>query len=279
MRLKEFVSGTPELVVPRGSRGPEWADLQKALVALGYNLPQHGVDGISGPETKAAIKKFETDNKLTIDGSADDEMIQLLNKMVKDKNIRFKKSTEADVKPSQGGYQIQQGRNSRIGNDTRERAFGTISGFGKPSDELISFIKDKEGFSPKAFWDHKQYSIGYGTKARDKFETIDQAEADRRLRQKAQQFYDIVVRFDRVHDYNFNDNQLNALTSFVFNGGPGWLNQVSANGTRSKDEIAKYMLQYVNASGQRQSGLVSRRREEVTMYQAGDRNLSGSNMA
>jgi putative chitinase len=90
---------TPVLSVPAGRRGPAWADLQKALVALGYKLPRHGVDGISGPETSAAIRNFEADNKLTQDGSVDDDMIQLMNKILRDKKIKFKKSTEADVRP------------------------------------------------------------------------------------------------------------------------------------------------------------------------------------
>jgi putative chitinase len=90
----------PVLSVPTGRRGPAWADLQKALVALGYKLPRHGVDGISGPETRAAIRNFEADNKLTQDGSVDDDMIQLMNKILRDKKIKFKKSTEDDVKPS-----------------------------------------------------------------------------------------------------------------------------------------------------------------------------------
>ena len=134
MRFREFVEGTPILTVPRGSRGPEWADIQKALTALGYQLPVHGVDGISGPETKAAIKKFEQDNKLTIDGSPDDDMIQLMNKMIKDKNIKFAKSTEADVRPGQGGYQGGQGSNRNIDNATRMRAKASVASLGPSPD-------------------------------------------------------------------------------------------------------------------------------------------------
>jgi peptidoglycan hydrolase-like protein with peptidoglycan-binding domain len=120
MRFREFVEGTPTLTVPTGGRGPAWADLQKALTALGYDLPVHGVDGYSGPETSAAIKKFEADNKLTQDGSPDDAMIQLMNKIIKDKGIKFSKSTEADVIAGKGG--VRSGPNTRIKGDTRQRA-------------------------------------------------------------------------------------------------------------------------------------------------------------
>jgi lysozyme len=157
--------------------------------------------------------------------------------------------------------------------------FGKVSGAGRPSDELIQFVKQKEGFRAKAFWDYKQYTNGYGTKANSRNEVIDEKEADQRLRQKAQEFYDIVVKFDRTHKYGFNDNQLDALTSFVFNGGPGWLNQVSANGKRSKEQIAQAMLQYNSAGGKRLSGLDARRRAEVAMFNAGSNNSPNSNVA
>lgn len=148
-----------------------------------------------------------------------------------------------------------------------------VSGSGRPSDQLINYIKAKETFSPKAFWDYKQWTNGYGTAARSRNEVIDEREADRRLRQTAQEFYDIVVRFDQAHKYGFNNNQRDALTSFILNGGPGWLKEVSDDGRRSKQQIAKAMLQYNTAGGKTLGGLVKRRRDEVAMFTA------GSNMA
>lgn len=153
--------------------------------------------------------------------------------------------------------------------DLGKRASNITTGSGKPSEELIQFVKRKEGFKSKAFWDYKQYTNGYGTKASGPNEKINEQEADRRLREKAQEFYDIVVRFDHTHKYGFTDNQRDALTSFVFNGGPGWLNQVSSNGQRSKEQIAQAMLNYTNAGSKKLPGLVRRRREEVAMFNAG----------
>lgn len=40
-------------------------DVQSALVKLGYKLPQHGVDGLFGPETAAAVMQFRKANNLT----------------------------------------------------------------------------------------------------------------------------------------------------------------------------------------------------------------------
>jgi len=67
-------------------------------LALGYKLPKHGVDGVRGPETSGAIKQFQSDNGLGIDGDPGPETVAALNKLVASKNIKFTKSTEADVK-------------------------------------------------------------------------------------------------------------------------------------------------------------------------------------
>jgi peptidoglycan hydrolase-like protein with peptidoglycan-binding domain len=91
------------LAVPAGRRGPAVADVQKALLALGYKLPTHGVDGIRGPETVAAVKEFQQANNLTVDGDPGPETIAALNKVVANKGIKIEKSTEKDVKVSAGG--------------------------------------------------------------------------------------------------------------------------------------------------------------------------------
>jgi peptidoglycan hydrolase-like protein with peptidoglycan-binding domain len=98
---------TEVLSVPTGRRGPEVADVQKALLALGYQLPRHGVDGIRGPETVAAVKEFQQANGLTIDGDPGPETIAVLNKVIASKGIKIEKSTAADVKVLPGsGRQV-----------------------------------------------------------------------------------------------------------------------------------------------------------------------------
>ena len=84
--------------VPRGRVGSAVADIQKVLLALGYKLPKHGVDGVRGPETSSAVKEFQKDNGLTVDGDPGAETVAALNKIVASKGITFTKSTQADVK-------------------------------------------------------------------------------------------------------------------------------------------------------------------------------------
>jgi peptidoglycan hydrolase-like protein with peptidoglycan-binding domain len=89
---------TSSLAIPDGNVNPEVADIQKVLLALGYKLPRHGVDGVRGPETSSAIKQFQKDNGLTVDGDPGIETVTALNKLITSKGIKFTKSTDADVK-------------------------------------------------------------------------------------------------------------------------------------------------------------------------------------
>lgn len=87
-----------EITVPKGRIGTEVADIQKVLIALGYQLPKHGVDGVRGPETTNAIRQFQIDNELHADGDPGPETVTALNNLIQKKKIKFTKSTDADVK-------------------------------------------------------------------------------------------------------------------------------------------------------------------------------------
>lgn len=108
MRFKQFNRLTEafDISAPSGTRGPEIADIQKLLLAMGYKLPQHGVDGIMGPETSGAIKQFQTDAGIAASGAADTATVGMLNATLKANpqlGAKLVKSTDADVKPGKGG--------------------------------------------------------------------------------------------------------------------------------------------------------------------------------
>lgn len=65
-----------------GSRGVEVINLQRALMALGYDIGRTKDDGILGKYTSAAISKFQADNKLQATGTATPETVQAINKAV-----------------------------------------------------------------------------------------------------------------------------------------------------------------------------------------------------
>jgi hypothetical protein len=60
-------------LISKGSKGQGVEEFQKILVDLGYDLGdfgpnKDGVDGKFGPKTQSAIKKFQSDNGLKVDG-------------------------------------------------------------------------------------------------------------------------------------------------------------------------------------------------------------------
>jgi len=138
-----------------------------------------------------------------------------------------------------------------------------------PSKSLLEMIKAKEGFSAKAFWDHKQWSIGYGTQAKDGSEVISKEEAEKRLSADVEKRKAYVLTFGKKNGYSWGEQQVDALTSFIYNLGYGALDQVTGKGKRSNEEIAKAMLQYNKASGQVNAGLAKRRGEETALFSGG----------
>ena len=88
------------LTVPTSTRGPEVADLQKVLVALGFPLPRFGVDGIRANETNTAISQFQKSAGLPATGEPDAATIEKLNAVLKSKPDianKLTKSTEAEI--------------------------------------------------------------------------------------------------------------------------------------------------------------------------------------
>jgi len=137
-----------------------------------------------------------------------------------------------------------------------------------PSD-LSDFIKSKEGFSECAYWDNHQYTNGYGTKANSSTECISEAEATSRLDADTNIRRDYVVAYGQSEGYNWNNDQINALTSFAFNLGTGSISQVTANGTRSDEVIIEKIKLYNKANGVAVAGLTTRRNEESAWFKRG----------
>lgn len=86
-----------------GWKGPGVMDVQKALTALGYSVGPTGIDGIRGKHTIAAVKKYQQDRKLKVDGDPGPETAAALNKDIAAAPDKFKtltKSRPDEVKQS-----------------------------------------------------------------------------------------------------------------------------------------------------------------------------------
>ena len=138
----------------------------------------------------------------------------------------------------------------------------------KISPWLLDFVKEKEGFRMNAYQDAVGvWTIGYGsTKGVKEDDKISLENAEKLLEEELKDFQRYVEKYSNRVGYYWNDNQVDALTSFIFNLGKGRLNQLTQDGTRNNEEIATKMLLYRKAGGRVLRGLEIRRKEESARF-------------
>lgn len=131
-------------------------------------------------------------------------------------------------------------------------------------DSYIPAVQGFEGFAPRAGWDYKQYTNGYGTKALYPGEVIDRDTAAQRFNTEWGNAASSVNTFAP----NAPDGVKAALSSLTFNAGPKWMNSGLGTAIRNGDwETAKNIfLQYNRAGGEVNPGLVSRRQQEAQWF-------------
>ena len=134
----------------------------------------------------------------------------------------------------------------------------------KISDKGLQLLKSFEGCRLTAYWDVDGYSIGYGHHAKDitKGMTIDQKAADAFLKKDVAKFEKAV----NALKYDFNQNQFDALVDFAYNCGAGNLLKLTANNTRSIQQIGYKIPLYCKAGGVKLMGLVKRRNAEQKLF-------------
>ena len=69
-------------ILRKGSAGPEVKSLQKKLLQIGYYLSSYGADGDYGDATVTAVRKFQKDNSLTVDGEAGPNTLAAVDKVL-----------------------------------------------------------------------------------------------------------------------------------------------------------------------------------------------------
>lgn len=143
----------------------------------------------------------------------------------------------------------------------------------KVSKRGIDLIKEFEGCRLTAYRDEVGVlTIGYGITNADKSVTgtsikagmkISQSTAEKWLEESLNRKYlPLVMKYDTR--YNWNQNEIDALVSFAYNIGS--IDQLTANGSRSRETIATKMLEYVKAGGVTYNGLIRRRKAERELF-------------
>ena len=120
-------------------------------------------------------------------------------------------------------------------------------------------VKGFEGYSPRATWDYKQYSGGYGTRATPGQQFTPQS-ADSALQDE---WYKAKTAVDRFAP-GLPQGPRDALTSLTFNAGTNWMNDRLGKAVRAGDmqTAAQLLQQYNHAGGRPLPGLTQRRQEE-----------------
>jgi GH24 family phage-related lysozyme (muramidase) len=137
------------------------------------------------------------------------------------------------------------------------------------TDFIMSF-ENKPQESYTAYWDEKQWSIGFGTKAKSKNEVITYEEALSRVNESVEKARTDVLDVAEKYGYNWNEDQITALTSFTFNLGRSNLVKLTDNGTRGDEEISNMILEYNKAGGKVLDGLTKRRQAESNLFSSVD---------
>lgn len=84
-----------------GCRGENVRQMQQKLLDCNYKLPRKGADGWFGPETKRAVKAFQKDNNLKVDGIAGPITLSALEKCVSKKEEPSASITQPEPKPAE----------------------------------------------------------------------------------------------------------------------------------------------------------------------------------
>ena len=143
----------------------------------------------------------------------------------------------------------------------------------KISEKGLALIKEFEGCQLTAYQDEVGvWTIGYGITNADKSITgttikkglkITKEKAEEWLEECLNRIYAYKIMKYDVR-YNWNQNEFDALVSFAFNIGS--IDQLTANGSRSKSVISNKLLEYNKAGGKVYAGLTRRRKAERELF-------------
>lgn len=152
------------------------------------------------------------------------------------------------------------------------------AGVSSVSSRGVQLVKNFEGFYPNVYDDGLGFrTIGYGFRWPQEYKgrTITEKAAAKLLEEKLDGSYgDAVRQASRIAGWPLSQNQFDALVSFTFNLGTGWVGNSSggfgslwgAFRRRDRQGVADAFLLYVNAGSPVEAGLRRRRQAERALW-------------
>lgn len=125
-------------------------------------------------------------------------------------------------------------------------------------------IPEFEGFSSTPYWDNKQYTWGYGTRAPGPGGSITKQQALTDMRNYLQTDYSYL---STLVTRKLSANQWAALLSFSYNLGTGNAKNLLQNiNSGDTDALESEWKQYINSNGSPNSDLIARRDAEWRVW-------------
>ena len=115
------------------AKSNEVKQIQQALMALGYPLSKYGADSVFGPETAGAVRRFQKDNSLKVDGDPGPETVGKLNELLKNKGI-------TSITPVPQSGKIDPNPSSK---NVSPNASGQVISNPVNPEQIVSYLKSK----------------------------------------------------------------------------------------------------------------------------------------
>lgn len=229
-------------------------------------IKQGGVEGLKASKsarTEKALMTQKTTSNLR-------EVTEDFNeKLSKEMLTRFQSAND-DVKVAEEDIKKYLTNLNQDVETPKEKPSGGLMSKSSEGIDIVEFIAEQEQFRATPYWDEKQYTNGYGTKAKSKDEVITEEEARRRLNEQVEVARKAVKRLEKKYDEPFTEGQTKALISFTYNTGQGNLMKLADQGNRGVSEIGDMLTEYVYAGKKKLPGLVKRRELEYKIFNEGN---------
>lgn len=144
-----------------------------------------------------------------------------------------------------------------------------------PSATLLALLEEGEGFRAEKYYEGGNWYIGFGTQCgeSDYPYGITREEAEALLLQKLAKYEIKLTEFFTRYGIVPTQGQFDALLSFCYNFGTGWLTGTSdlvrivrGEVTATRLETAQAFLQWCHSGGEALGGLAARRLQEASLY-------------
>lgn len=111
----KIVKEVENMTLSVGAQGPEVKQLQENLIKLGYGkyMEPYGADGKYGAKTKLAVKAFQRDNGLTVDGKAGPITLGKIEELLK-KQAQQAEAQALQARAKQLENELQQARSQAL---------------------------------------------------------------------------------------------------------------------------------------------------------------------